>query len=74
MGPGGALAPPVSTLKDALCTADGNGPCESLLPKQHSEEIDPFECDNSEEDMVQEDVSHLTIDDDDDDDIIDVET
>ena len=49
----------------------------SLLHKQqavcvHSEEIDPFECDISEEGMAQEYVSHLIIDDDDD--IIDVET
>ena len=40
----------------------------------HSDEIDPFEFDISEEDMAQEDVSHLIIDDDDDKDIIDVET
>ena len=56
-----------------------HGPCESLPPKLqavciHIEEIDPFECDITEEDMAQEDVSHLIIDDDDDDDIIDVKT
>ena len=58
-------------------TVYGNGPCESFLPKQqavciHSEEIDPFECEISEEDMAQEDVSHLIIDNDDE--IINVET
>ena len=56
-----------------------HGPYESLLPKLqavcvHNKEIDPFECDITEEDMAQEDVSHLIIDDDEDNDNTDVNT
>ena len=52
---------------------DGDLICISLLPELqgvcvHNEELDPFECDITEEDMAQEDVLHLIIDDDDDED------
>ena len=74
-----ALSSNLDGSEDDQITCIKHGPCQSLLPRlqafhQEEEETDPYECTTvSEEEIAQEDVTHLILDEHDEDEILDID-
>lgn len=60
--------------EDDQITCIKHGPCQSLLPRLQAFHQEEEECTTvSEEEMAQEDVTHLILDEDDEDEILDID-